>query len=132
MQTQPTRLTTWTGRTLSTLATVFLGLDTVGKLIRPQAVIDGTAQLGYPTTIIFGLGIVLGVCVVTYAIPRTAVLGAILLTGYLGGAVATHVRVQNPLLTHVLFPVYLGLLIWAGLLLRDRRVRALLPWRESA
>ena len=97
----------------------------------PKPVVDGTLELGYPASVIFGLGVVLLVSTVLYVIPRTAVLGAILLTGYLGGAVATHVRVGNPLFSHVLFPTYLGALIWGGLWLRDRRVRALLPIRGA-
>lgn len=114
------------GRILSGIALLFLGWDTVGKLLRPAAVVDGTAQLGYPTSVILGLGIVQLVCVVAYAIPRTAIIGAVLLTGYLGGAIATHVRVGNPLFTHVLFPIYVAMFVWGGLYLRDRRVRALL------
>jgi hypothetical protein len=81
--------------------------------------------------VILPLGILLLVCTVLYIVPKTSVLGAILLTGYLGGAVATHVRVANPLFTHQLFPVYLGVLIWLGLWLRDTRVRNLLPLRDQ-
>jgi hypothetical protein len=81
---------------------------------------------------VFPLGIVLLACVVIYLVPRTAVLGALLLTGYLGGAVATHIRVGNPLFTHVLTPTYFAALIWGGLMLRDARVRALAPWRRAA
>ena len=75
---------------------------------------EGTAQLGYPTGVVFGLGVVLLACTLLYAIPRTSVLGAVLLTGYLGGAIATHVRVGNPLFSHVLFPVYLGVILWGA------------------
>ena len=98
--------------------------------MKPAPVVEGTVQLGYPESVLLGLGIVLLACTVLYVIPRTAILGAILLTGYLGGAVATHVRVGNPLFTHVLFPVYLGVLIWGGLYLRDERLRALIPLRR--
>jgi hypothetical protein len=92
--------------------------------------VQGTIELGYPESVIVGLGVVLLVSVFLYALPRTAVLGAILLTGYLGGAVATHVRVGNPLFSHSLFPVYFGILIWGGLALRDERIRNLLPFRR--
>ena len=115
----------WTGRILTALAVLFLTLDGVAKLIKPAAVVQGTVELGYPETVIVGLGIVLLASVLLYVLPRTAVVGAILLTGYLGGAVATHVRVGNPLFSHVLVPAYMGILIWAGLALRDQRVRGL-------
>ena len=112
------------------LAVAFLLLDGVMKLVKPAAVVQGTLELGYPETVIVGLGVVLLVSVVLYAVPRTAVLGAILLTGYLGGAVATHVRVGNPLFSHSIFPVYFGILIWGALVLRDERIRNLLPFRR--
>jgi DoxX-like protein len=122
----------WTGRVLSGLAVAFLIFDSVGKLLEVQPVIDGTKQLGYPPEIVFSLGVVLLSCVLAYLLPRTSVLGALLLTGYLGGAVATHVRVGNPLFTHVLFPTYVAALLWGGLLLRDERLRAFLPWRDRS
>ena len=121
-----------TGRVLSGLAAAFLAFDSVGKLLQVKPVMEGTVQLGYSMGTVFPLGIVLLACVVIYLVPRTAVLGALLLTGYLGGAVATHVRVGNPLFTHVLSPTYFATLIWGGLMLRDARVRALAPWRRSA
>jgi len=120
-----------TGRLISGLAVAFLIFDSIGKLLRVQPVIDGTKQLGYPPDIVVGLGITLLSCVLVYLIPRTSVLGAVLLTGYLGGAVATHVRVESPLFTHVLFPVYVAALLWGGLVLRDARLRQLLPWRDG-
>ena len=120
------RTAVWTGRVLSGLAIAFLAFDATGKLLRVAPVLEGSQQLGYPLDTVVGIGATLLACVVLYAIPRTAALGAILLTGYLGGAVATHVRVGNPLLTHVLFPTYVGALIWAGLVLRDPRLRAAL------
>jgi len=123
---QPRCTARWFGRTLSGIALLFLGFDGLAKLARAPEVVAGTAELGYPTSIVFGLGVVQLLCVLAYAIPRTAVLGAVLLTGYLGGAIATHVRLSHPLLTHVLFPVYVAALIWGGLYLRDKRVRALL------
>ena len=120
----------WTGRIMSALPALFLLVDAVGKLMKPAAVVEGTVQLGYPESVLLGLGIVLLACTVLYVIPRTAVLGAILLTGYLGGAIATHVRVGSPLFSHILFPVYLAVLIWGGLYLRDERLRALIPLRR--
>lgn len=119
-----------TGRILSALPALFLLLDAVGKLFKPQPVITGTLELGYGESVILPLGVVLLVSTILYLAPQTAIFGAILLTGYLGGAVATHVRVGNPLFTHTLFPVYLGVLLWAGLYLRDARLRALLPLRD--
>jgi DoxX-like family len=117
----------WTGRIMSALPALFLFVDSVGKLVKPAPVVEGTVQLGYPESVLLGLGIVLLTCTFLYVIPRTAVLGAILLTGYLGGAIATHVRVGSPLFSHTLFPVYVALLIWGGLYLRDDRLRALIP-----
>ena len=94
--------------------------------------VEGTTQLGYPASVIVPIGIVQVVCLLLYVLPRTAVLGAVLWTGYLGGAIATHVRIGNPLFTFVLFPVYVAGLLWGGLWLRDRRVRALLSPPVSA
>ncbi|MBL8112511.1 MAG: DoxX family protein [Acidobacteria bacterium] len=129
--TTPSKGTLVTGRILSGLAILFLTFDSVGKLLEVPPVIAGTVELGYPTTLIFTLGVILSLCVVAYAIPVTSVLGAVLLTGYLGGAVATHARVGNPLLTHTLFPIYVAVLVWGGLFLRESRVRALLPFRSG-
>jgi hypothetical protein len=126
------RSQTWLGRGLSAVAALFLLFDGTGKLLGVQPVVEGTARLGYPPEIVFSLGAILLSCVLAYMIPRTSILGALLLTGYLGGAVATHVRVENPLFTHILFPTYIGALIWGGLILRDGRVRALLPIRRSS
>jgi hypothetical protein len=120
----------WTGRIMSALPALFLFVDGVGKLVKPAPVVEGTIQLGYPESVLLGLGIVLLTCTVLYVIPRTAVFGAILLTGYLGGAIATHVRVGSPLFSHILFPVYLAVLLWGGLYLRDERLRALIPLRR--
>jgi len=120
----------WSGRIMSALPALFLFVDGVGKLVKPAPVVEGTLQLGYPESVLLGLGIVLLTCTVLYVIPRTAVLGAILLTGYLGGAIATHVRVASPLFSHVLFPVYVAVLLWGGLYLRDGRLRALIPLRH--
>jgi hypothetical protein len=120
------------GRIISGLAVAFLIFDSVGKLLRVQPVVEGAAGLGYPVGVIVPLGVTLLTCVLVYLVPRTAVLGAVLLTGYLGGAVATHVRVGSPLISHVLFPTYLAALLWGGLVLRDRRLREFLPLRRKA
>jgi hypothetical protein len=120
----------WTGRVLSTLAILFLLFDSVIKVLKTSIAVESTVQLGYPERVIVGIGLVEIVCLALYAFPRTAVLGAILLTGHLGGAIATHVRVGSPLVSHVLFPVYVAALIWGGLLLREGRLRALIPLRR--
>ena len=120
----------WTGRILGALSTLFLLMDGVMKLIKPAPVVEATMRLGYPESVIQSLGVILLVCTILYIIPRTSILGAILLTGYLGGAVAANVRVGNPLFSHTLFPVYVALLVWGGLYLRDRRLRRLIPLRD--
>jgi|RhiMetdeSRZDD1v2_1073273.scaffolds.fasta_scaffold103526_2 DoxX-like protein len=111
----------WTGIVISAVPALFLLFDGVMKLIKPPIVVETTVKLGYPESVILGLGIVLIACTVIYVIPRTAVLGAILLTGYLGGAVATHVRAGGSLF-EILFPVIMGALVWGGLSLRDARL----------
>ena len=118
------------GWVLSGLPIAFLLFDAVMKFVQPEVVIKGTTELGYPLSSILPLGVILLVSTLLYAFPRTAVLGAILLPGYLGGAVATHVRAGHDMATHTLFPVYFGVFIWLGLVLRDPRVRALLPIRK--
>ena len=122
----------WTGRVLSGLVILFLIFDIVVKLIPLEIAQTTSAELGYPSTAAFarGLGIVLLICTALYAYPKTSILGAILLTGYLGGAIATHVRVGSPLFSHVLFGFYLGLMLWGGLYLRDLSLRALIPLRR--
>jgi DoxX-like family len=117
----------WTGRTLSGVAIAFLVLDGLMKLFNPAPVVEAMVRLGYPVSMSLGIGIVLLACVTLYAIPRTSFLGAVLLTGYLGGAVATHARVGGPMLSHTLFPIYVAALIWAGLFLRDQKLRILIP-----
>ena len=119
----------WTGRCLSALAVLFLAFDSIGKLLEVQPVVDGAAQLGYPARLVFRLGVILFLCVAAYVIPQTSALGAVLLTGYLGGAMAAHVRVESPLFSHTLFPTYVALFVWGGLFLRDTRLRAFLPGR---
>jgi hypothetical protein len=128
----PSAKALWAGRIMSGLAMLFMLMDSVGKLVQPEQVVKGTTDLGYPASVILGIGIVELVCTLLYIVPRTAVLGAILLTGYLGGAIATHVRVGNPVFSHMLFPTYIAALFWGGLLLRDARLRAFLPFRDRA
>jgi hypothetical protein len=120
----------WAGRILSALTITLLLLDGAMKVLKAQVAVQGTVQLGYPEGVVAGIGAVLLICTLFYAIPRTCVLGAILLTGYLGGAIATNVRVSAPLFTHILFPVYIALMAWGGLYLRDDRLRALIPVRS--
>jgi hypothetical protein len=119
----------WVGRTMSAMPALFLLVDGAMKLVKPEVVIKATVELGYAESVIVPLGIVLLTCTILYLVPRTAVLGAILLTGYLGGAVATHVRAGQGLF-EILFPVVLGALLWGGLVLRDERLRELLPLRD--
>jgi hypothetical protein len=121
----------WTGRILSGIAVAFLAFDVLGKLLTIEEAVAGTVALGYPAGILRTLGVVQALCLVAYLVPRTAVIGAVLFTGYLGGAIATHVRLENPLFTHVLFPIYVAALLWGGLYLRDRRVAALIARPSS-
>lgn len=125
----PSRLSTRAGWALSGLIILFLLMDSALKIAALQVVVEGAPALGWTADPGFwrGMGLLLLAITALYAWPRTAVLGAILLTGYLGGAVATHVRIGHPLLTHTLFGVYLGVLAWGGLWLRDPRLRTLLP-----
>lgn len=120
----------WAGRVISTLCVLFLGFDGVAKLFLPAPVVEACGRLGIPVDIVPGIGMLLLACTAVYAVPRTAVLGAILLTGYLGGAVATHVRVGDPPFP-VAFAALFGGLVWFGLFLRDARLRALIPLRKS-
>lgn len=119
----------WAGRIISALPAMFLLMDGVMKLVKPAPVVEATVRLGYPESVILGLGIVLTVCTILYVIPATSVLGAILLTGYLGGAAATHVRVGGGLFP-IVFPIAFGVLIWLGLYLRNERLRELIPLRR--
>jgi len=115
------------GRALSAFALLFLAFDTAIKLAQMSVVAETLSSLGYPERLGFMIGVVELVCVVLYAVPRTAVLGAILLTALFGGGIATHIRVGSPLFTHILFGVYLGLFVWGGLYLRSERLRELIP-----
>ncbi len=121
----------WTGYALTALPALFLLFDGVAKLFKPAPVIEATVQLGYRESVIVPLGIVLTLCTIIYLIPRTAVLGAILLTGYLGGAVNTHVRASGPVF-NILFPVILGAMLWGGLYLTDGRLPRLIPLMSPA
>jgi hypothetical protein len=117
---------TWTARVLGSLLVLFLLVDGAGKVLRLAPYVEGTVRVGYPATCLVPLGLVLVVCTILYVVPRTAILGAVLLTGYLGGATATHVRMGEPFF----FPVTFGILLWVCLSVRDARVRTLLLSRE--
>ena len=122
----------WTGRVLSSIAVLFLAMDAMMKVMRIPAAVKGTTEIGYPAGVLLPLGIIQLVCLALYLIPRSRVLGAILWTGYLGGAVATHVRIGNPLFSHILFPIYVATLLWGGLYLRDARLRAVLKGAKES
>jgi uncharacterized membrane protein YphA (DoxX/SURF4 family) len=127
--TMNSRTALWTGRVLSGIAVLFLIFDGAIKLVPIQPVTDSLRELGYPATDSFArfLGVVTLLCTALYAWPRTALLGAVLLTGIMGGAIASHLRLGDPLFSHTLFGVYLGLLFWVGLWLRNERVRRIMP-----
>jgi hypothetical protein len=122
----------WTGRVLSGLVIVFLLFDGAIKLVPWPVVTETMDKMGYGSseTLARSLGIITIVCTVLYSVPPTSILGAILLTGYLGGAMASHVRIDSPLFSHVLFGFYLGLMVWGGLWLRDPSLRSLIPFRR--
>lgn len=122
----------WSGRIVSWVITLLLLLDAVMKILQVPQVMEGTLKVGYPANAVRPIGIILLVCLICYVVPRTSVLGAILLTGYLGGAVATNVRISAPLFSYTLIPVYVGVLVWGGLFLQDTRLRALIPLRKGA
>jgi hypothetical protein len=118
----------WTGRILTGLFALFmLGASVAPKLLRLPVAEETMAQLGWPAGYAFMIGIIELACLALYLVPRTSVLGAVLMMGLLGGAMATHIRAGSPLFTHVLFSIYLGLFMWGGLWLRDPRLRALFP-----
>ena len=118
----------WGSRIMSGVPALFLLVDGGMKLFKPAVVVEATTKLGYPQSAIVGIGLVLLASIFLYLIPRTSILGAVLLTGYLGGAVATQVRAGANLF-NILFPIFLGALLWGGLCLRDRRLLELLPLR---
>jgi hypothetical protein len=119
------------GYVLTALVALFLTFDTTLKVLRLGPAVQGTAALGYQTDAVLWIGIIELVCLGVYLVPGTAVLGALLLTGYLGGAIASQLRVGSPLLSHTLFPIYVALLLWGGLYLRETRLRQLLPLRRQ-
>jgi hypothetical protein len=118
------------GYVLTVLVALFLTFDTVIKVLKLAPAVQGTTKLGYPASAVLWIGLIELVCLTLYLVPRTSVLGALLLTGYLGGAIATHVRLGSPLLSHTLFPIYVALLLWGGLYLREIRLRELVPLRS--
>ena len=119
-----------TAYVLTTIVALFLTFDTVLKMLQLGPAVKATTDLGYPASTVRSIGIVEFVCLGLYLVPQTSVLGAIMLTGYLGGAVATHVRAASPMFSHTLFPVYVALLLWAGLYLREPRLIEVLPYRR--
>lgn len=122
----PSKALIWVGRIMSTIPVLLLTMSACMKIARPPMVIEGFEKAGYPTDILLGLGIVELVCTILYVIPQTAVLGAVLVTGYFGGAIATHVRQSEPYFLIVI----LGMMVWGGLYFRDKRIRDLLPFRK--
>jgi hypothetical protein len=122
----PSKRRRWVGRVATALAVFFLIFDFSIKLAHIQSVTDAFARLGIPDHLAATIGALELICLAIYLIPRTAVVGAVLLTGFLGGAIMLHVRIGDPLFSHILFPVYIGALLWVGLYLRDPRLRALL------
>jgi len=130
-QTAPaSRTSLWAGRVITVLVVLFLVFDCSIKLMKLAPAVEGTARLGYEVSLVPVIGFILLVCTALYLIPRTAILGAIILTGYLGGAVASQLRIGEPLLSHVFFPIYFAGLLWGGLYLREPRLRALFPLRS--
>jgi hypothetical protein len=117
----------WAGRVVSALVVLMLLADSVAKIIKAAAVLKAQAELGFPDSLTVGIEFVLLICTCVYAIPRTSILGAVLLTGFLGGAVAVKLRIGDSLFGQILFPVYIGLIVWGGLFLREDRLRALIP-----
>ncbi len=122
----------WTGRILSALPVLFLLMDGAVKIASPAKVAPAFEHLQLPLSLAPAIALLEILCALLYAVPRTAVLGALLLTGFLGGAVSTHVRVGDPLFSHILFPVYIGAFVWLGIFLREDRLRALMPLRAQA
>jgi hypothetical protein len=119
----------WTGRILTALVVLFLLFDSAIKIMKFSPAVEGMLRLGYPISLVPEVGLILLVCAALYLVPRTSILGALLLTGYLGGATASQFRLGQPLFSHILFPVYFCVLVWTGLLLREKRLRLLIPLR---
>ena len=128
------RTALWIGRILSGLVILFLVMDGGIKLVPIKEVTETMQQLGYSGSVNEArlLGIITLLCALLYALPQTSILGAILLTGLLGGAMATHLRVDSPLFTHLLFGFYIGVMAWGGLYLRDPHLRAMIPIRPQS
>jgi hypothetical protein len=127
---RPSRKAAWIGRALSGMTVAFLTMDAAIKVLRLPVAMGGTMKAGFPASAVLTIGILQLICLVLYLIPRTAIIGAVLWTGYLGGAVATHFRLGDPLFSHILAPVYMAAILWGGLWLRDQRVSALLASKE--
>jgi hypothetical protein len=125
----PSKARLWTGRILTILTTLFLLFDGVMKLVQPLPVTKAMTQLGFPLHLSVPIGIILLICTALYALPSTSVLGSVLLTGYLGGAVVSQMRIGAPLFGNTLFPIYFAVLLWAAIYLREPRLRALIPVR---
>jgi hypothetical protein len=121
----------WTSYVMSGLVILFMLLDSIMKFVKPPEVVEGTLALGFSEEHIPIIGALALISTLLYAFPRTSILGAILLTGYFGGAVATHLRLNNPLFTHTLFTVYFGILVWGGLWLRNTKLQELFPVRKG-
>ena len=121
----------WAGRIISGIAVLFLTMDATLKVLQVPAAMEGTQNIGWPVEVVFWLGLLQVACLALYLIPRTAPLGAVLWTGYLGGAIATHLRIFDPIFTHTVFPIYVAVFLWGGLYLRDARVRALIAPRSA-
>ena len=121
----------WTGRIMSGIAIVFMLFDSITKILRVDEVVKASAQFGYPVNLLSAIGVILLVCLIAYVIPRTSILGALLITGYLGGAVEANLRIGAPLFSNALFPVYFAILVWGGLFLREERVRSLFSLRRA-
>jgi hypothetical protein len=124
------RVWLWVGRILTAIVALFLLFDSVIKLLKLDIVVESFVQLGYPESVARPIGILELACLVLYLVPQTAVLGAVLWTGILGGAITSHLRVGDPVFTHLLFGVYLGVMLWGGLYLRDAKLREVLPLRR--
>lgn len=130
IQTASSKKRLWASWIIGGLPAVFLLLDASMKLVKPAAVVEGSLKVGFPESTLIGIGIALLISTLLYMVPRTAVLGAIMLTGYLGGAVATNVRVSGPVF-NIVFPIIFAALLWGGIWLRDRRLQELLPVRAQ-
>lgn len=120
----------WTSRVMGGIVILFMLVDSVFKFIQPTEVVESTLELGFAEHHIIVIGILGLISILLYTFPRTSLLGAVLLTGYWGGAIATHIRLDNPLFSHILMPVFLGILAWGALWLKDERVRNLMPFQK--